>query len=181
MATATAKWRSTHVRESQYFTQIMKCDDRRCCRIPRSSYFTLFPARFLPPPVPLHQTSDGLKAPDISKQADTKFHSVFLTNTVLPPVLPRSAAAFMLLPYDAYCPSLHSLLPRRMCRKCGLYHASLTSLRDHLRTCGVNDTGQTVRPVRVAARRQRKLMAIIAYQDMEDAEWLDEDFVDFTG
>jgi len=56
LETVTTKWRSTHVRESRYFTQIVKCEDRSCCTLPRSSYFTLLPARFLPPPVPLLQT-----------------------------------------------------------------------------------------------------------------------------
>jgi hypothetical protein len=84
MKTASAQWRSVHVRESQYFTQAVKCDDRSCCRPPRSSFFKLFPSRFLPPPVPLLQTSDGLKAPEIGKYAEAKFASVFLTNTVIP-------------------------------------------------------------------------------------------------
>lgn len=42
-------------------------------------------------------------------------------------------------------------------------------------------TVQPVRPVRIAARRQRELMAIIAFDVMEDAEWLNDDFVDLTG
>lgn len=35
------KWSKKHVRESQYMLQIVKCDDRGCCSIPRSSYFNL--------------------------------------------------------------------------------------------------------------------------------------------
>ena len=38
-----------------------------------------------------------------------------------------------------------------------------------------------LRRVRVAARRQRELMAIIAAGEFEDAEWVDEDLVDLTG
>ena len=38
-----------------------------------------------------------------------------------------------------------------------------------------------LRPIRVAARRQRELMAIIASGEMEDVEWLDESQVDTTG
>lgn len=44
LTTVSAQWRSVHVRESQYFTQIAKCHDRSCCRSPRSSFFKLFPS-----------------------------------------------------------------------------------------------------------------------------------------
>lgn len=57
----------------------------------------------------------------------------------------------------------------------------MSSLRDHLRTCGLQETIQPVRPVRIAARRQRELMAVIAYNEHEDVEWLDDEFVDLTG
>ena len=40
-----------------------------------------------------------------------------------------------------------------------------------------------VRPLRVAAKRQRELMAIIAHSENgpEDAEWIDEDLLDVQG
>ena len=47
------KWRKNHVCESQYMLQIVKCEDRNCCSIPRSSYFNLIIDSFLPPPLPL--------------------------------------------------------------------------------------------------------------------------------
>jgi hypothetical protein len=178
----TAAWRNTHVRESQYFTQIVKCTNLDCCQRPRSSYLSLFPERFMPPPVPLMQTSEGLRAPDINTDADhATFPSVFLQKSVHPSMLPRSAASFKLLPYDTYCPSVQSQLVRRMCSKCGLYHASLASLKCHLQQCGIAQQVLRVRPIRVAARRQRELMAVIAYNDNEDVEWLDEEMVDMTG
>ena len=39
------------------------------------------------------------------------------------------------------------------------------------------------RPIRVAARRQRELMAIIAYEEyrLEQADWIDEDLLDLEG
>ena len=42
-----------HVRESLYMLQIVKCEDRNCWSIPRSSYFNLIIDHFLPPPLPL--------------------------------------------------------------------------------------------------------------------------------
>ena len=58
-------WFSAHVRTSQYFTQIVKCNNTSCCSKPRSSYLTFMPERFLAPPIPIVQTQlDGLKAPE---------------------------------------------------------------------------------------------------------------------
>ena len=60
-------WCQQHVRGSQYMLQIIKCKDLSCCAPPRSSYFSLVKDRFLPPPMPLAQSDDGLVA-DIQKQ-----------------------------------------------------------------------------------------------------------------
>ena len=51
----------------------------------------------------------------------------------------------------------------------------------HQRLCGVQDIVTRIRPTRIAARRQRELMAIIAVSEAEDAEWLDEEDVDLVG
>lgn len=177
----TIHWRNQHVRQSQYFTQIVKCFDPHCCQKPRSSYFALIPDRFLPPPVPLRQTSDGLRAPDLGSVEEARFPSVFLLRSLHESVLPRTATSFRILPYDAYCPSVHTILLRRTCKKCWLYHASLTAQKMHQRQCGVPDEPVRVRPLRLAARRQRELMAVIAFGETEDVEWLDEDDVDCTG
>ena len=58
-------WFAAHVRTSQYFTQIVKCNNTSCCSKPRSSYLTFMPERFLAPPIPIVQTElDGLKTPE---------------------------------------------------------------------------------------------------------------------
>lgn len=67
-------WFDVHVRTSQYFTQIVKCQDESCCSKPRSSYFSIVPGRFLPPPLPISQTSEGLKIPERSKTESFFFH-----------------------------------------------------------------------------------------------------------
>jgi len=175
------QWRQFHVRESQYCTQVVKCNDRSCCRVPRSSLFNLIPSGFLPPPIPLVQTCDGLKAPDAVNVNDAKFASVFLTQCVNKAVLPRSLVSYKSVPFDAYCSSVHPVLQRRTCSKCGLYHASLTSLKAHLRICGTEQIVPRIRPVRVAARRQREMMAVIAYNNMEDVEWIEDEFLDVSG
>lgn len=182
MHSKTVQWRNQHIRQSQYFTQIVKCFDRSCCHKPRSSYFALIPDRFLPPPVPLLQTDDGLRAPDIGHIVEqARFPSVFLLRNLDSSFLPRSATNFKILPYDTYCPSVQTVLIRRICKKCGLYHSSLSALKIHLRQCGIQEEPPRIRPVRVAARRQRELMAVIVRGEAEDVEWLDEDDVDSTG
>jgi len=79
LRTVSVQWRAQHIRESQYCMQIVKCHDRDCCTAPRSSFFSLFSGRFLPPPIPLKQTSDGLKATADSNERGC-FTSVFLTS-----------------------------------------------------------------------------------------------------
>jgi len=129
------------------------------------------------------QTSEGLKAPDMGITQTAIFPSLFIQLATPSSVLPRSVLGFKSVPYDAYCPSLQAVVGRRVCKKCGLYHASIVSLKSHQRVCGVEDAIPTlrVRPVRVAARRQRELMAVIAFQEHEDVEWIDEEFVDTAG
>ena len=52
------EWRDQHVMESQYLLQIVKCDNRACCSVTRSSYFIIMP-RFLPGPLPLTNKAGG--------------------------------------------------------------------------------------------------------------------------
>jgi hypothetical protein len=52
----------------------------------------------------------------------------------------------------------------------------------HLQYCGISDEPvQRVRPVLIAARRQRELMAFIAFGDIQGVKWLDEDLYDSRG
>jgi len=180
------QWIARHLRTSQYFTQIVKCDDRSCCRPERSSYFTLIRARFLPPPVPVSQTRDGLKAVDVSEGPKELFPSslFMLIASDIESILPRAAKGFSILPYDAFCPSIQSSLADRICKKCNVYFASQAMLKKHVSihsSASKLPPTKRIRPVRIAAKRQRELMAVIAQQESwETAEWLDEDEVDAT-
>ena len=57
------EWISKHVRRSQYCLQIIKCGDFR------SSLLSVVENRFLPPPIPLAQTADGLLWAESEKNA----------------------------------------------------------------------------------------------------------------
>jgi hypothetical protein len=114
-------------------------------------------------------------------QSESTYTSLFLACQVKQ-VLPRCLTGYQSVPFDAYCPSVQSVLMRRICKKCELYHASLSSLKAHTRMCGVQQIIPRTRPVRLAARRQRELMAIIANNSgEEEAEWIEEEFLDASG
>ena len=67
----------------------------------------------------------------------------------------------------------------RICKVCKMYFASQVMLRKH----DAQHKHQAyqvlplppIRPVRIAARRQRELMAVIALRESEDIEWVHED------
>ena len=119
-----------------------------------------------------------------------KYPSMFVRKAMTKAILPRSATKYSSgLPYDFACPSLQDKLPSRTCKKCGHYFASMKSLKSHNSTCTARgrkgksegSVSQYIRPVRVAARRQREIMCIIRYLESKDNEWHDEDDVQFDG
>lgn len=179
-----ALWMHKHCRTSQYFTQIVKCDDKLCCKSPRSSYFNFFP-QFFPPPIPIVQSEKGVFAStDPSNEMDSsKFCSLFLSNGLnYDQILPDKFKHFMpSIPYDLYCPSIHNKLQSRICKDCGTYFASIVMLTAHTKAVHKRVMiPPMIRPVRVAAKRQREIMAIIAINEQgdEDCEWIDVENVD---
>ena len=107
-------WFQNHERTSQYFLQIIKCCDLTCCQPIRSSYFEIIPGRFIPPPIPVCKTNEGLKAPDVSDTNSHRFPSLFCNQSLkVENILPRSAKAYKILPYDIYCPSIQLSLFER--------------------------------------------------------------------
>ena len=54
-------------------------------------------------------------------------------------------------------------------------------LKGHTRACGITQIIPRTRPVRMSAQRQREMTAVIVYNDMEDVEWIDEEFLDVPG
>ena len=186
----SALWKKQHVQESQYFLQIVKCKDNACCEVPRSSYFSVLNGQFLPPPLPLVQSADGLqcKIDDGNAQYPSLFVTLALNKSVLPP---RALKQFPKhIPYDFACPSVQNVLQKRMCNFCSYYCASIRSITDHMKTCDKkvnNGIGQVstsvpkIRPQRLAAKRQRELMCLVKYMENHEYEWHDLDDVDTTG
>ncbi len=163
-----------------------------CCTAPRSSYFSIVTSRFLPGPVPLCQTTEsGLRAAERSDFEKYCFPSLFLSLNVNRELLPRSTRVFKAFPYDLYNPSLQSQLLERICKHCFLYFASMVMLKNHMRIHKKDrydipvEIQTRIRPIRVAAKRQRELMVIIANRENgpEDVEWIEEDelSIDLSG
>jgi hypothetical protein len=130
-------WCATHVFQTQYTIQIIRCTKPECCGPWRSNYIQVFPHRFLPPPVPFHRSSRGVRLAEIeSSFANEKpispyygtlfqriqFHGIVVRGTQIP-----------LIPFDAYCPSLQTKLHLRTCSICKQYIPSATRLRNHYR------------------------------------------------
>ena len=172
LTSKTPEWK-TQMQESQYMLQIVKCKHRTCCTETCSSYFSLM-EDFVPGSLPLDTSPDrGLHV-----TASGKYPSLFINVALKKDVLPRSADFKNGLPYDFACPGIQDKLAQRVCKKCGIYHASVKSLNSHKKTCGHakdQDVPHTrVWPVRVAAKCQRELMCVVQYMQEEEFEWLDE-------
>ncbi|KAJ6634591.1 hypothetical protein Bhyg_13166 [Pseudolycoriella hygida] len=56
-----AGWYDRHVFLSHYMLQILKCANENCCKRRRSSLFNFLPSNGLPAPIPIKQTTDGLR------------------------------------------------------------------------------------------------------------------------
>lgn len=173
-------WFSIHVRTSQYMTQIVKCDDLTCCSTPRSSIFKILKTRFLPSPIPLHQSDTGIIA---SSKEPFQFCSLFASYSIsINSILPSSDLTFNIQPYDIFCPSVQTVIKERICQKCGLYFSSIIMLKEHKLIHKQLIETSKIRPKRIAAKRQRELMAIICNNlNDEDCEWLDEDHINTEG
>ena len=89
------------------------------------------------------------------------------------------------IPYDYSCPSVdQDMIKRRMCSHCGLYFSSLKAKSLHGASYRVTEgrienTTERVRPLRVAARRQRELLCVTVFQEMEWALIHEVDGEDF--
>lgn len=161
----------------------MKCDDLHCCSSKRGTYCNIFP-HFIPAPICLDPNtliaSDNL---DLSN----KFTSLLLRLRIDDSNFRNQRSGEV--PFDLCCPSVKELIKTRTCVRCGVYFASVKSVKSHKRICrdphpALNETfGQqllmqrrNIRPVRVAATRQHEKMIILTSRiNDEHADWFDDD------
>ena len=137
MEMKSEEWKACHVRQSQYFLQIVKCTDPRCCSNFQSSYLKVVPKRFLPPPLPVVHTRNGIEWAKDDKDATylSLYQNIFLQIALMSAQATEKFPKG--IPYDYSCPSVdQDMIKRRM-----WYHC--------------------------AACRQRELLCVMAFQEME--------------
>lgn len=180
-------WVSRHVQTSQYFLQIVKCDNVKCCGQMRSSLKDVLKSQFIPPPMPVEKTT-SLKF-SIGSESQSKFAPLLLT-ILLKDLMPKQHKK---VPYDTFCPSVKDVIEKRMCQSCHLYFASANLLQTHKqihKNCSVQVKSSKaaalksteypkIRPVRIAAARGReKLIQIAHLEEYVDMCWLQDDELD---
>lgn len=157
------EWFATHVRASQYSLQVVKCENEEYCAPTRSSLKTVLPYGFLPAPLCV-RNSEGLTVAAVAEEGSS-FLSLFQRLAVnLEPAGYKGMNKFQ-IPYAICCPTVNSYIAIRTCSVCKLYFPSNALVTQHKRQVHskvkFNEAPRT-RPVRIAAKRQRQLMAVIA-------------------
>lgn len=148
----------------------------------RGNYLNVAP-RFLPAPLCIDQ--DTMATSDNSELSN-EFSSLLLRLRINDGKFKNASSGEV--PYDLCCPSVKELLSSRTCQNCGLYFASVKSVKSHKKSCqrahsALNEEvfGQPLltqrrnnRPVRIAARRQQERMVIWTSRlNDRHADWFD--------
>ena len=181
------KWKSKHVKASQYFLQIVKCNDRTCCLTFRSSYLEVIKDRFLPPPIPIVQTTDGLKWVTDDKGATylTLCQNLAMKDAVAPPSTVKKYKQGG-IPYDYSNPAVNKgdVIKKRICKHCDSYFGTINAKGSHESDCCTNSSPTRpqvhneevrVRPSRVKARRGVELLCMMEDNDLEWYDFADVD------
>jgi hypothetical protein len=136
IASPSEEWKAIHLRQSHYLLQVIKCEDRSCCRAWRTQYKMIFPQRFLLPPLLCHKSSLGFSVCDISctEKHNHSFEDL-PTRILLSNILP-STTEYPILPFDYHCPSQQKDLKDRMCAVCFTSFATKTACNSHKRIHG---------------------------------------------
>ena len=140
------------------------------------------PKRFLPPPLPVVHTRNGIESAKDDKDATylSLYQNISLQNVLIPAQATKKFPKG--IPYDYSCPFVdQDLIKRRMRSHCGLYSSSLKVKSLHeasyrVTEVRIENTTEHVRPLRVAARRQKELMT---FQEMQWASMDEVDAEDF--
>lgn len=169
-----------------YIFQIVKCGNERCCSKMRGNYLNVAP-RFIPAPLCIDQST--MAASDNSDLSN-EFSSLLLRLRINDEKFKNGSSREV--PYDICCPSVKELISSRTCQSCGMYFASVKSVKGHKKSCQQEQThsalneetfGQPLltqrrhnRPVRIAARRQQERMVLWSSRlNDRHADWFDED------
>ena len=154
---ASEKWRSSHVRLSQYLLQIVKCNSIACCILFRSSYKNIVKDRFLPTPITKSQSlHNGL--PCTRSDKTSQYLPLRQTIGVIPTFVQWKYP--LRIPNDAFNPAVKGDLKKRMCSNCGTYFGTIKIMSSHRQCCRrVDDNAESndASDVETVAERVRSL------------------------
>ena len=103
MGTKSDEWKACHVRQSQYFLQIVKCTDPKCCSSFQSSYLKVVPKRSLPPPLPVVHMRNGIEWAKDDK--DATYLSLCQNISLQNPLMPAQTTSRYMLHDTSTCGS----------------------------------------------------------------------------
>ena len=122
-------WVSKHCLISQYFLQIVKCTDDKCCGPFPTNWLRIFPNRFLPAPVQFRQDPGDPTVPPVSQVGTTDRYADLWQRIVVNNLVPLND--YEILPYDMYCPRVKSAVKQRVCNLCEIYFPSIVAVKRH--------------------------------------------------
>ena len=187
------EWHLKHVKESKYLLQIRKCDDLSCCSVKRSSLFRVIKDGFIPPPIPIQQTKNGLQYSDQSvssspieleiESKSEEYISLFQNLTIGSAMLPQIAhQAFPLeIPFDYSCPTMKSKLNETTCVTSGRYFASKSSFDSYSQSINQEQNVNLIKPEKLLVRRGDEILCCIKNSlNLEEYIWQRCDELDLS-
>ena len=184
------KWRSSHVRSSQYLLQIVKCNNITCCTPFMSSYKNVVKDRFLPPqfamPRSLHNGFTWTRSDKTSQYLS--LHKTIAMSGVIPTFAQRKYP--LGIPYDSFNPAVKDDFKNRMCSICGMHFGTIKMISIHRQSCKrvddntesngtldvVENVAERVRPLPIAGIRQQEVLCILQMREME---WMSLDDIKY--
>ena len=131
------EWKSVDVQQAQYCLQIVKCNNIQCCLPFRSGYLTVVKDRFLPSPIPVIQTTSGLKRAQIDAGGGAKYNTLH-QNLAMNGALRPASARYKYpneLPYDYLNPAVdNDMMKKCTCTHCKMYFGAINARDNHQKT-----------------------------------------------
>ena len=168
----SVEWKACHVRQWQYFLQVAKCSDKKCCSSFQSSYLEVVPERFLSVPVPVANTLNGNEWAKYYK--DATYLSLHQNTSLRSTLIPNQATK-----KHPYIRLFLSICETRCDQTTHMFRLQLVLL-DHINkkkslykdSCMVIDgctesKTECVRPLHIAVRQQGELLCRMTFQEMK--------------
>ena len=120
------EWKWVHVRQSRYFLQIVKCKNIECCLSFQLGLQLILKGMFLPPPILVIQTSEGIHWAQ-NDAGGASYLSLYRNLTMKDALAPASFRRKYpkRVPYGYSNPAVEeNVMKKRTCAYCQLYFAA---------------------------------------------------------